>query len=211
MTGGDRMRNLKRMAVLSLIVLALGGCTKSSISTEAPVAAGEEFDPAKMNQEEEETLPREQNFLIEEETEPGPMYEWEQVQDELDGLFTDTDSYPQSVKMEFSADEDAMSINLTWILKNGTDEDTAMEYAADMVQKFNDIVAVQDTTIEASSEESFGSLWDTFALTVQVGTEDGQWLIDKNYEAGEAIDLKLPEYNDDGPQSVVEENIPKKN
>lgn len=205
------MRNLKRMAVLSLIVLALGGCTKSSISTEAPVAAGEEFDPAKMNQEEEETLPREQNFLIEEETEPGPMYEWEQVQDELDGLFTDTDSYPQTVKMEFSADEDAMSINLTWILKNGTDEDTAMEYAADMVQKFNDIVAVQDTTIEASSEESFGSLWDTFALTVQVGTEDGQWLIDKNYEAGEAIDLKLPEYNDDGPQSVVEENIPKKN
>lgn len=211
MTGGDRMRNLKRMAVLSLIVLALGGCTKSSISTEAPVAAGEEFDPAKMNQEEEETLPREQNFLIEEETEPGPMYEWEQVQDEIDGLFTDTDSYPQTVKMEFSADEDAMSINLTWILKNGTDEDTAMEYAADMVQKFNDIVAVQDTTIEASSEESFGSLWDTFALTVQVGTEDGQWLIDKNYEAGEAIDLKLPEYNDDGPQSVVEENIPKKN
>ena len=205
------MRNLKRKALLSLIVLALGGCTKSSISTEAPVAAGEEFDPAKMNQEEEETLPREQNFLIEEETEPGPMYEWEQVQDELDGLFTDTDSYPQSVKMEFSADEDAMSINLTWILKNGTDEDTAMEYAADMVQKFNDIVAVQDTAIEASSEESFGSLWDTFALTVQVGTEDGQWLIDKNYEAGEAIDLKLPEYNDDGPQSVVEENIPKKN
>lgn len=205
------MRNLKRMAVLSLIVLALGGCTKSSISTEAPVAAGEEFDPAKMNQEEEETLPREQNFLIEEETEPGPMYEWEQVQDELDGLFTDTDSYPQTVKMEFTADEDAMSINLTWILKNGTDEDTAMEYAADMVQKFNDIVAVQDTAIEASSEESFGSLWDTFALTVQVGTEDGQWLIDKNYEAGEAIDLKLPEYNDDGPQSVVEENIPKKN
>ena len=205
------MRNLKRMAVLSLIVLALGGCTKSSISTEAPVAAGEEFDPAKMNQEEEETLPREQNFLIEEETEPGPMYEWEQVQDELDGLFTDTDSYPQTVKMEFSVDEDAMSINLTWILKNGTDEDTAMEYAADMVQKFNDIVAVQDTAIEASSEESFGSLWDTFALTVQVGTEDGQWLIDKNYEAGEAIDLKLPEYNDDGPQSVVEENIPKKN
>ena len=205
------MRNLKRMAVLSLIVLALGGCTKSSISTEAPVAAGEEFDPAKMNQEEEETLPREQNFLIEEETEPGPMYEWEQVQDEIDGLFTDTDSYPQTVKMEFSADEDAMSINLTWILKNGTDEDTAMEYAADMVQKFNDIVAVQDTTIEASSEAAFGSLWDTFALTVQVGTEDGQWLIDKNYEAGEAIDLKLPEYNDDGPQSVVEENIPKKN
>ena len=205
------MRNLKRMAVLSLIVLALGGCTKSSISTEAPVAAGEEFDPAKMNQEEEETLPREQNFLIEEETEPGPMYEWEQVQDEVDGLFTDTVSYPQSVKMEFSADEDAMTIDLTWILKNGTDEDTAMEYAADMVQKFNDIVAVQDTSIEVSSEESFGGLWDKFALTVQVGTEDGQWLIDKSYKAGDAIDLKLPEYNDDGPQSVVEENIPKKN
>ena len=42
------MKLLKRMAVLSLVVLALGGCTKSSISTDAPVSGSEEVDPAKM-------------------------------------------------------------------------------------------------------------------------------------------------------------------
>ena len=41
------MKLLKRMAVLSLVVLALGGCTKSSISTDAPVSGSEEIDPAK--------------------------------------------------------------------------------------------------------------------------------------------------------------------
>ena len=41
------MKLLKRMAVLSLVVLALGGCTKSSISTDAPVSGSEEVDPAK--------------------------------------------------------------------------------------------------------------------------------------------------------------------
>ena len=41
------MKLLKRMAVLSLVVLALGGCTKSSISTDAPVYGSEEIDPAK--------------------------------------------------------------------------------------------------------------------------------------------------------------------
>lgn len=204
------MKNLKRMAVLTFIVLALGGCTQSSISTEAPVAA-DNMDPAKMNQEEDETLPRDQNFLIEEDEEPEVMYDWEQVQSEADELFSDTKAYPQNVKMEFAADEDALTVDLTWVLKDGTDEETAMEYAAEMVQKFNDIAAVQRTDVEMSSGDSFGGLWDTFALTVQVGTEDGQWLIDKSYAAGEAIDLDLPEYGNDGPQSVVEENIPKKN
>ena len=62
------MKLLKRMAVLSLVVLALGGCTKSSISTDAPVSGSEEVDPAKMETDDDETLPRDQNFLVEDET-----------------------------------------------------------------------------------------------------------------------------------------------
>ena len=74
------MKLLKRMAVLSLVVLALGGCTKSSISTDAPVSGSEEVDPAKMETDDDETLPRDQNFLVEDETVETTMYDWEQAQ-----------------------------------------------------------------------------------------------------------------------------------
>lgn len=207
------MKLLKRMAVLALVVLALGGCTQSSISTEAPVAAGdEEVDPAKISDmdEDDETLPRDQNILIEDETEEQSLYEWDQARDEADGLFNDTGLYPQSVKMDFEADEASMTINLTWILKNGTSDDEAMEYAAILVKGFNDIIAVQSTDLENSTDTSFGSLWNQFALNVQVGTEDGKWIVDKSYKAGDKIDLVMPENNDEGPESVEEENVPKK-
>ena len=127
-----------------------------------PVVDGEEFDPAKFEEDEDETLPREENFLVEEDAEEETMYEWEQVKDETNALFADTDVYPQSVKMEFTADEPGMSIQLTWVLKNDTTDEQAMEYAADMVKKFNDIVAVQATDVESSSETSFGGLWDSY-------------------------------------------------
>lgn len=203
------MKVLKRMAVLALVVLALGGCTKSSISTEAPV--GDEIDPAKLAdmEEDDETLAREDNILIEDEPEDTSLYEWDQVEDETDALFSDTGMFPQTVKMSFTADEDAMTINLTWVLKNDTTEEDAMEYAATMVKQFNDIVAVQSLDLESSTDTSFGTLWNQFALTVQVGTEDGKWLIDKSYKAGDKIDLVMPESNDDGPEDVAED-VPKK-
>lgn len=75
------MKLWKKIAVFSLMTLALGGCTQSSITTDAPDAV-EGVDPAKLNQEEDETLPRDQNILIEDETEPQSMYDWEQVTDE---------------------------------------------------------------------------------------------------------------------------------
>jgi len=91
------MKLLKRMAVLSLVVLALGGCTKSSISTDAPVSGSEEIDPAKMEtDDDDETLPRDQNFLVEDETVETTMYDWDQAQNECDGLFNDTSAFPQS-------------------------------------------------------------------------------------------------------------------
>ncbi|MCI8453602.1 MAG: hypothetical protein HFE84_03175 [Lachnospiraceae bacterium] len=57
------MRVLKRMAVLAFAVLALSGCTKSSISDEPPAimdegpgAGDEEIDPAKFEDDDDETL-----------------------------------------------------------------------------------------------------------------------------------------------------------
>lgn len=204
------MKLLKRMAVLSLCVIAVSGCTKSSISTQAPVsteeAAGGEIDSEKLADLEEEYV--EKAPLVEDETEEESRFDWEQVTEEAADLFEDEYFYPESVKMEYEADEDAQTIDLTWVLKNGTSEETAMEYATDLVQSFNDILAVQVTNVDFASRDSFGGIWNEYALTLKVGTEDGTWLIEKNYAAGDAIDLVLPEYTGDGPSAdLTEERI----
>ena len=188
------MKLWKTFVLASLCAVALSGCTTSSLSqgTQSEnVNAGELAD-------EDETV--EKAPLIEEETEEQPMYDWEQVKDETDSLFSSTSQYPQSESMTFEADEDALTIKLTWIVKDDTTEEQAMEYAAEMVKQFNDIVAVQSEDLQSSTADSFGNLWDTFALTVQVGTKDGTWLVDKSYEAGEAIDLTLPQDEGEGPE-----------
>ena len=202
------MKLFKRIALLSLCVLAVSGCTKSSITTEAPVvqesAAETELpdsiDPEKfavLETQAEEVV--EKVELIEEEEYEETMFDWEQVDSETADLFGDKGFYPATVKMEYAADEEALTVDLTWILANGTTEDVAMKYATELVQKFNDILAVQVTDMEFATATSFGSAWETFALTVKVGTEDGNWLIDKSYAAGAEIDLELPEYSGEGP------------
>ena len=256
------MRLIKKIAILSMAVLALNGCTKSSISNEVPVAAeaagtekenkkenaggsgaaqGKEekadsaeaaapgaeaaedtaeteganpdlavpVDPATLDEEklaalEEDEEVVEKVALVEDEPVEVTMFEWDQVSEDADDLFNDAGFYPEGVKMSYEADENGKSIKLKWVMKNGTTEDAAMTYAADMVQRFNDILAAQSADIEFSSVDSFGGVWKQFALTVQVGTEDGKWLVDKNYAAGAKIDLKLPEYSGEGPQGAEE-------
>ena len=85
-----------------------------------------------------------------------------------------------------------------------------VDYAVELVKNFNDIIAVQTTDLEASSDTSFGSLWDTFSLDLTIDTEDGTVLLEKSYGAGEEIDLVMPEYDDEGPEPAVEEDVPKK-
>lgn len=206
------MNLLKKMAVLSLVVLALGGCTKSSTEATVVEIGNEEVDPDKLMDggEDDETLAREENYLVfDDETEDTSLYDWEQVKDQADSLFMDTDVFPQAVKMEFTADEDAMAVSLTWILKNGTSNEEAEEYATMLVRQFNDIVAVQSAELENAEGDSFGDLWNQFALSVKVGTEDGTWIVDKSYKAGEKIDLALFEATDAGPEDVSED-VPKK-
>lgn len=196
------MKSIKTLAFAAAAVMVLGGCTKSSISTDAPVAdedyvwTGNEIDPDKMESDDEYV---EKVELVEENPVEETMFDWDQVEEEAKELFNDTSYYSASVEMNYAGDEDAKTIDLTWVLKNGTTEDEAMEYAADLVQKFNDILAVQTEDIAFADTDSFGGVWDQFALTVKISTEDGTALIDKSYAAGDKIDLKLPEYTGDGP------------
>lgn len=205
------MKLLKRMAVLTLVVLALGGCTESSISNEAPVAAGnEEVDPGKFTDDDDVVIPRDQNFLIEEDPEEQPMYDWDQVRNDLSDLLSEKDSYPETKSVDFTADEENLTISLVWNVGNGISDGVAMEYAAAMVKVFNDLVAVQTTDIEEATADSFGGLWNTFALNVKVVKEDGTAVIDKSYKAGDKIDLVPAVVEEEAGPEEVEENVPKK-
>ena len=122
------MKLLKRMAVLSLCALVLSGCTKSSIPAQAPAAQEsveglDQMDPEKLAALEEEFIPKIE--MVEDEEYEETMFDWEQVSDEAADLFEDTAFYPESVKMDYAADEEAASIELTWVLANGTPEDVA--------------------------------------------------------------------------------------
>lgn len=208
------MKLLKRMAVLGLVVLALAGCTKSSLDDSGDPMGQEEMDPAKLAdlEDDDETLPREENFLVFDDEELGEqsLYEWDQVRDEASSLFYDKERFPQGVKMDFTADEDNMTITLSWVLKNDTTEQQAMDYAATLVQEFNDIVAVQSVDMLNSNDTSFGGLWEEFALNLTVSKEDGTVMIGKSYKAGDKIDLVIPKSSEEAGPEDVEENVPKK-
>lgn len=210
------MKLLKRIAVLSLCVLAVSGCTKSSITTQAPVpqealdaldgaVVDGEIDPDKLAAMQGEEAVVEKVALVEDEPYEEVRFDWEQVEEECADLFNDSSFYPESVNMEYAVDEEKATADLTWVLKNGTTEEVAMTYATTMVQKFNDILAVQVTDVEYSSGTTFGGIWKEFALNVKVGTEDGTWLIEKSYAAGAEIDLELPKYTGSGPSSSGKE------
>ena len=77
--------------------------------------------------------------------------------------------------------------------------DVGREYAVELVQQFNNIMATQKDGVAFSTVDTFGGIWDFFNLTVQVSKEDGTMMIDKTYKIGEKIDLPLPEFGGDGP------------
>ncbi len=200
------MKLLKRMALLSLCVFALSGCTQSSISTNAPIQQSQIGGETALKEMDDREIQKVQ--LVEEgETEPEMMFDWEQVADEAEEIFTDSDLYPLGVEMSYECDEESKTVALAWVLKNGTSEEDAMNYATELVQMFNDILAVQSPDFEFSGVNSFGTVWEQFALAVQISTEDGTVMIDKNYAAGDVIDLKLPEVTGNGPQISAEETV----
>lgn len=208
------MKLLKRMAVVGLVVLALAGCTKSSLDDSADPMGQEEVDPEKLAdlEDDEETLPREENFLVFDDEELGEqsLYEWDQARDDATSLFSDSERFPQGVKMDFTANEDNMAITLSWVLKNDTTEQQAMDYAATLVQKFNDIVAVQSVDMLNSNDTSFGGLWNEFSLDLTISKEDGTVMLKKSYKAGDKIDLEISKSSEEAGPEEVEEDVPKK-
>ncbi len=200
------MKLLKRVALLSLCVLALSGCTQSSVTDESLEAlqAGAVIEDVMQDAMEEETIVVDRSMQVTKETDPY-VFDWEQVEEDTKDMFMDEDYYPLGVEMSYEEDMEAKSMKLIWVLKNEATEEDAMEYAVEMVQQFNNIMATQKDGVAFSTMDTFGGIWDFFDLTVQVSKEDGAMMIDKSYEAGAEIDLTLPDYDADGQNGPMAE------
>ena len=201
------MKLLKRMALLSLCVFALSGCTKSSVSDESLAALQAGVVPSGVVEEEQIIVDK--SVQITKETDPF-VFDWEQVDEDVTDMFMDEDYYPLGTEVSYEEDMDAKSVKLMWVLKDEATEEDAMEYAVELVQQFNNIMVTQKDCYEFAKTDTFGGLWEAFALTVQIAKEDGTMMIDKTYEAGAKIDLTLPQYSGEGPmgpQSATEETV----
>lgn len=199
------MKLLKKMALLSLCVLTLSGCTQSSLTADSIMIKEDMLAPDGSTMVEDEIVV-DRTMKVTKETDPY-VFDWEQISADAVDMFADEDYYPLGVEMTYEEDLEAKTIKLMWVLKNEVTEEEAMEYAVEMVQQFNNIMAIQKDGYELAKYDTFGGVWNAFDLTVQVSKEDGTMMIDRTYEAGEAIDLTLPEYGTDGPQASTEAPI----
>lgn len=199
------MKLLKKMALLSLCVLTLSGCTQSSLTADS-IMVKEDMVAPDGSVITEEDIVIDRTMKVTKETDPY-VFDWEQVATDSVNMFVDEEYYPLGVEMSYEEDLEAKSMKLMWILKNEATEEDAMEYAVEMVQQFNNIMATQKDGVVFSTYDTFGGIWDFFDLSVQVSKEDGTVMIDKFYKAGTEIDLTLPEYGEDGPQASTEAPI----
>lgn len=188
------MNFIKKHSLLILVICIMTGCTKSNISAEDVIMKGPESTKETISAEDFERKP-----LFEENEEPESQFDWEQVDADVVYLFDDKDYYPLGVEMTYEVNEKKKEIKLMWILQDEATEEDAMEYATELVRKFNNILATQSTEIQVANTTDFGTLWKMFDLSVRISKEDGTAMIDKIYKAGETIDLELPTYSEGGP------------
>ena len=96
--------------------------------------------------------------------------DWQQVRDDFHSVaeseFPEINSY-----IDFAIYEDRNTIRLIWPLKDTAGQLEALQEAPRYVRLFNDTVAVQNSSIAKSTEESYGGLFDKYILELEVFRE----------------------------------------
>lgn len=168
---------MRKVLGLLVCMLLLSGCTKSNIvnATEQTVAV---------------SAP---DFELRDDIE----IEWGQVSEDTEALFNDESRYPYTRDYHFYLEPKKKEIMLMWVVADDFPENQIHRYAEDLIKYFNDAVAVQDFSIAASGEDSYGGLWDEYALSFSIVPESTQddadtWFISGNYGAGVKFTLPDP-------------------
>lgn len=165
---------MKKLLVLLACAALLSGCTKSNIV-----------------QPDSETRVTDPDFSIKDDIE----IDWEQVSRDAEDTFKNKNEYPYSEDFHFMLQPNTKEIMLVWVVADDLPAEELDKYAESLIKGFNDVVAVQDFSIEQSGEDSYGGLWKRYAFSfgiAPVSTQDDEetWFINGSYGAG--VDFKLP-------------------
>ena len=97
--------------------------------------------------------------------------DFDEAQSSCEELIQDADAYPLSAYIDTVVDEDSKTVTLLWPLKNEATEEDGVRYANELIRAFNDACADQDFSIARSTEESYGGLYQKYAVNIQVFRE----------------------------------------
>lgn len=159
---------MRKFLIMIACMALLSGCTQSNIVSP-----------------DSETRVGNPNFDIQDDIEP----DWSQVSTEADEIFEDVNTYPYSRGFSFYLEPNKREIMLMWVVADEFPDNEILRYTEEMIKGFNDIVAVQDFSIDRAGADSYGGLWSRYALTFNIVPESTQddeetWFISANYPAG---------------------------
>ena len=154
----------KVLIICGITAMLLAGCTKSNIVTGGPA------EPV---------------F----ETQEGIVLDWGQIGDDLDEEYLNNEDYPKAVSVNYSVDPDKKTIDLTLMMNVGATPEEAVAFANAVVRTINDEAAVQDFSIETSTEDSYGGFFQDYTLNLIVMpdgmmTDKSVWLVNMTIPAG---------------------------
>ncbi len=98
------------------------------------------------------------------------VLDFDEAQSSCEELLQDGD-YMLGSYIDTYVDEERGIVNLIWPLKEMATEADGVIYAEAIIRAFNDACAEQDFSIAVASEESYGGLYEKYAVNVQVFRE----------------------------------------
>lgn len=168
---------MRKFLMLIACMVLLSGCTQSNIV-----------------QPDSETRVADPDFEMQE----GIEIDWAQVSTEAEEVFEDQGAFPYTRDFHFYLEPNKKEIMLMWIVGDDLPDREIRNYAEELIKGFNDVVAVQDFSIEKSSMDSYGGLWKDYSLSFSIVPESTQddeetWFMTATFGAG--VDFVLPDIN----------------
>jgi flagellar biosynthesis GTPase FlhF len=95
-----------------------------------------------------------------------------------------TDYYPYVQDVSFSVDPDDKNITMMAVLNSSTNKRTALDFADTMIRRFSSNVVAHDGDYSMPSKNYYGSLFDTYKITIGVAPSSatdnpGRWYYSK--------------------------------
>lgn len=123
-------------------------------------------------------------------------FDWFQAEEDAYGLFTEEieDSlYSKDFTLEFN--EETNTITLFSVISDSATPEEALNYAAEILRRFNDqIISIQAASLESSSESSYGGIYEDHNVKIQVTNESN-----RSQESSYFVNTEIPAGSDYKP------------